>query len=687
MADNNEQEQKIVISVDKAAADSALKSIKALNTESTKLGTSLKQAGKDSTNYAQQLRSAIKEDNAATKSVNELGEALRKQAKGTKEAKQALDDYADSAKNAKGASEGGGLGGQVADIRGALGSAGISSPALEVAGGLSDAIQAFGTLNPIAITAAASIGVISLALGELGRQAQDQVNQINSIFEAKRAADQQVIDGLTTDQAVAEIDRLQQSIDKEKETLAEANSAYSQAVNRFGGFLASVIPQSAAIATQITTSEANIASAEATINEYNKAISDGELATNDLAEAEAGLAQTREADSQRAIAQAEAANQRIAALEQQRSDLITNRAIADSNADASSALERKFANEDEIAESINHYAALADIASDGAAKVEAIAQEIANLPTQEAKALADIASKGTKELNKLNGDYFASQIKATKDFSKESARIATDTAKAAQRIADKFADNLADAARDNDVVAFLELQRDGQKELKENAEDAKEAEKRRAQDFAEQQDEQRQAFQQRQAEILSNLAEERAQVTQTFAEKRAALELQKQQEIANTQQAIANANARYQAEEAREAQAADRNKQRAALRQAQEDAAFQRQLKAISDKTAAELAGIQRVISAANSMSSSSKQAKQTPIDYKSGKNYGYSGSGSSGSFGGNSGSKQSGNNTIVVNTTVGDVATASQVSNAINKSLEQFGGALLGGMAKAQGG
>lgn len=678
--DNDNIEKKIILSVDKAAADAGLRAIQNYDKGVNALGKSLKSVGKSAGDYADEVRLTIRANADAAQASVKWTKAIQEQDTEAKQTIGTLDKLKNKYAELKQSSSGG-LGGQVNDIRGSLSAVGVSSPALEVAGGLSDAIQAFGTLNPLAITAALSIGAVSLAFEVLGKSSQEQVRQINSIVEARRSVNQSVVSGLTSDEAEARIASLQDSIAREQDLLADLQSGYTEVVNQFGGFVGRLIGGD--LVTKIEESQASISGMTAEINQLNLELQGADIAANDTAQAEEELARTREIDAQKAIAQTEAANQRILALNEQRDSAIENRLIARSNAAQSSKLEGGFAEEDEKAELTKHLADLQSIRQSGFDKEKALAQDIADLPNQQAKDLALVTGKGTEQLNKLNNDYFQNQIKATKDFAKESGRINQEVAKNAKRIAEDLRDSLSDAARDNDVVAFLQAQRDGQKELRRNAEDAKDAEKQRQEDFLDQQAEQRQAFQQRQQEILRQVDEEKAKVLQSYAEKKAAIEQQIQQERVNTQQAIANAQARYQQEEQLENIQAQRNAERLKLRDAQENAAFQRQLSAIAAKTQAELAGLARIQAAASAMGSGmNKTAYGKPTSsYVS--PYANIPTASSGGFGGKIGSS-----TVVVNqyNTVGDVATSSQVTAALKQQAQAVFGAMQGGISSAQG-
>jgi hypothetical protein len=557
-----------------------------------------------------------------------------------------------------------------------------TSAAGGIVSGAGDAIGAFtgigaslGTVAVVALPVAAAIGGIALALNYLSVESQKNVQFINAQLEATRQINEAIATGLTTEDAQAQLEELQRLREQEAQFLAQQNAAYTEATERLGvltGAAQLFSAEEEALATSINTSRQSIQSYDAQIRQLETAIADGELAANDTRVAEAELARTREQESQRAIQLAEQNTQRLAQLESQRASLIENRAIQSANAEA--------------AESLAHFQNLADIAAQGQAKIESIQAEIAALPAEQAQELASIQAKETEQLSKLNSDYFANQIKAAKDFNKESERIAQATKKAVARLTEDIDDNLADAVRGNDVAAFLKIQRDGQKELRRSAEDADDAERQRVEDFIAAQETERAAFQQKQAEIYAGIEREKQQAIQGFNERRAALQQQIEQERANTQQALADAQTRYAQSEALEQQAAQRDAQRLALRQQQEDAAFQRQIGNINRQIAgvgqiesAYISSISRIQSAINSLRASGSSSSGKSSSYSKASTF--SPNGAAGSAGGKG-------VTVVLNqnNTVGDIATGAQVTAAIAKNTEQVIGMVTSAFSIAQG-
>lgn len=691
MADN--EEKKIIsVQLDEQAKNKAIKGLKDIQSAVKNVGSEAPKLGKGLADTAKQVNSLDSAQKDLNKSLATGEKHLQDQLRALANVESKAKSTGNALANVPSVGSGGSIGGQIADVRGALGSAGVSAPALELAGGIGDAVEAFGTLNPAMLATAGAAIAVSFATTELTKGLNEQAAAYTASINAQREFNQQVASGLTTDQAEtrkAELERLiadeQALLEEQQYTLA----AGSQAILSEYGLLALGVAQTVgpipAIREQIAASEGALADYRAELATINEGLSEGALVANDTAAAEAELAQTREVEAQRSIAAAEQAAQRIAQLEQQRTDLIDNQVRQESRANAFLALDRKNAAQDEKAEEIAHQNELKAIASAGKQKIASIQAEIANLPTELANDLAAAQAKGNQALSKLQSSYFAEQLKATNDFNKESSRIAEDTGKAIARLREDIRDSLNDAVRENDVVAFLKAQSEGQKQLKRDTEDASTEEKRRVEDFVIAQEEQRKAFEERQAEILNGIAEERAKIQQSFDERRRQLDAQRQQEQANTQAAIQAAQQRYQQSEALEDQALRRQQERNALteRFAAED--HQRQLNRISQ----EIAGIGQVESAyVSSISRVITLASQIGNASKASASSFYSKGASGGSYvspyqsGGFQKSGVSGN--TIINMTVGDVATGQMVLEAANQVKQQVYGTMINAMAGA---
>lgn len=691
MSSNNETKNRIIFETDEQAKNKLLRAYEQLSKAQKSLATETLKGGTAITRATKESQALAKSNQDLKDKAFQASKALQDELRNLSNLEAQAKDTGNALSNIQSPS----IGGTGADIRGAIGSiAGDSAGAgLELAAGVGDAVEAFGSLNPAVAASTIAIVALSAVMATFTREAEAQADRLNNLIDAQRSVGQAVAGGLTTEEANARIEELNRLREDEQARLTELQGAYDEAIGTFGAFggvVQQISAQEQALADQIATSRTNVQSYTAEINALSSELDNGGIAANDTAIAEAELAQTREQESQAAIQAAEQSAARIAQLEQQRADLINNRAIAEANANESEALERQFAREDEKAELQKHIDNLTDIRAEGARRIAAIDQSIADLPKQQAQAINEAQSKANQQLSKLQDDYHSEQIKATRDFAKEQGRISSDTAKAAKRLAEDIADSLADAVRDNDVIAFLKIQRDGQKDLKRNAEDAREEEKRRTEDFIEAQNAEREAYFAKQAEIQAALATERQTIANNFAQRQSELLTQRATELANTQQALANAKTRYEQEEALEAQQASRDAQRKALREQQEQEAFNRQLGNIAKRIQAEqsayasigssLLGMIAQVRAAAQAASASRVTPPGLSPAFSGGTYNnpYQQSGF--------GSKTSSANINIYNT-VGDVATGSQVSAALNANAQQIIGMFAGAISKAQGG
>lgn len=88
-------------------------------------------------------------------------------------------------------------------------------------------------------------------------------------------------------------------------------------------------------------------------------------------------------------------------------------------------------------------------------------------------------AKKNAVLDKLSSDYFASELKALGEFHDQEAKTDSKSAKDRLHLLEDASDDLFSAAANNDVVAFLNRQRQADKDLRRQKEDADDAEKDR----------------------------------------------------------------------------------------------------------------------------------------------------------------------------------------------------------------
>lgn len=109
----------------------------------------------------------------------------------------------------------------------------------------------------------------------------------------------------------------------------------------------------------------------------------------------------------------------------------------------------------------------------------------------------DAIDSFNQSVNDLNKDFMESELQATKDFYKEQKRLQEDFSVDYLRTLEDLNDNLLDAALDNDVKRFIQIQKQGEKDLRRSSEDFDTNLRRRTEDFTEERQQARDQFKQR----------------------------------------------------------------------------------------------------------------------------------------------------------------------------------------------
>lgn len=297
----------------------------------------------------------------------------------------------------------------------------------------------------------------------------------------------------------------------------------------------------------------------------------------ELAAQEAELTEKRKesvASTAQALTAFEQADDRL-------NNALASRAQSQADAAEFAALEATFAAQDQENQETEHRANLDAIASEGRAGIEELQAGFGKLAQERAKALEGIDTKGNTKLDKIRGDFFGKQIAKTQDFQRETEQIESDTAKKRAKLLADLNDSLSDAARDNNVIAFLEAQRDGNKKLAEDAVDAQDAESRRVEEFARNRERERAVFLEKEAETLAAIETEKAAVIASFAEKQVALADQILAERTAIEERIQAEEHRFAQQELREQVTADRAAARAEIQARHEQRDFDARIAAL----------------------------------------------------------------------------------------------------------
>lgn len=437
------------------------------------------------------------------------------------------------------------------------------------------AASLFAIAVPVALVAAA-VGSVIFVFKQFTAAAAEQTKVLATQLDAQRAVSEAIGEGLTSDEAQSRIEEIQRQRESEIGLLGNLENAYQSMENQLGplsGVVKVFSSQEQELADTIDEARANVAGLDAEMRQLESALANESFATNDAAIAEAELTDAR----QTAVEEADRLAATIGQFESKRADLIESNMIKEANALEIATLNQEFADEDQLAQEQEHQTNLLDIASEGQRKIEAISSELSALPAERLTELSEVESEGNKELSQVRQSFFEKSSTSLEKFQRDSARIETETAKKRIRLLEDVQDQLDDAARANDVIAFLRIQRESEKQIERGIIDEEAAEQQRIQRFIDGQQKERAAFEAKEADILLGIQEERQAVNESFSERREqlleTLALERKALDERTQSEIA----RFDSQEAREEQAAERSKRRADIIESQQDAAAQRQ--------------------------------------------------------------------------------------------------------------
>ena len=186
------------------------------------------------------------------------------------------------------------LSGALGEVSGAAGAITSVTTALTPALGATAAGFAgvAAVIGPIVAVAA----VLVLALKSIGDQAAEEAKTINSIVDAQRAIQQEIAEGLTSDEAAQKLNDLNEKRKAEAELLAKNQQIYTENIENQGaltGVLKATSGAEQALSDQIQKSKDLIEGYDTSTQALTQAMDDGTLAANDAAEAEKKLAEER----------------------------------------------------------------------------------------------------------------------------------------------------------------------------------------------------------------------------------------------------------------------------------------------------------------------------------------------------------------------------------------------------------
>lgn len=531
--------------------------------------------------------------------------------------------------------------------------------------GLSSGVSAFLT---VAAPTAVVLGAAALAVDKYNKEMEAQRKQLEIVVNSLIDTNRQIAEGLTQDEAQAEIERLTRLREADADSLAKLNEQYASIGDLLKGELQGTVfegldgvvgaalrvfdSREQQIVDSIKETESSIQSYDASIAALTLAQEDGALAANDAAVAEENLARERE----EATRQAEQAIARANQLQAQMDQIRTDAMISDANAAELEAAQTAIDNENARIREQEHRNALEKIAEDGRKRIEQIQAEMNGLGGKQSNDIAESIRKGNEKLADLEQEYQQSTIQKYEDFTDALKDAQDDASKTLRRLARDIKDTLTDATLENDVASFLKAQRDGEKRLKDTREDAHDQQKRMVDDFIKAQERERDAYMEKQKAIHEAIAQEKQQIIQAYQERRQALLDQIAIERQATQERLAQEAARHQQQLENEARRANQQAQLDAIRERHQQEAHNRRLQEIQQQRALELSKFHAVAAAINNIKIPTAGSSQMPI-FKSGET-----------------SSKGGNNIFAninnqVSNVIGDVASSKEVEAAMNEN------------------
>lgn len=506
-----------------------------------------------------------------------------------------------------------------------LGLGGLAGSMQNLIPGLGAGTASTIALAGAALALAAPIAAIVFAFGEYNKAAEAQRKVLSAVIDANRKVREDVAEGLTSDEAEARLEELKSLREGEVTEMERLQGAYKSMEEQLGvlsGAVKVFDGREEELFNRIEDGKSTVAGYDAEIKSLEARMADGSLTANDAAISEEELADARksalaaiDAQIKQAESRSSQALQRANSISEQINNAQEQRAQSAADKERELALESKFAAEDQLKQEQEYRDNLADISASGRDRILKLESGFADLANDRAEALADVDSKGNKKLADLRNDYFKSQRKAVADFNKESEKLQGDSAKRIQKIAKDLQSSLDDAARDNNVIAFLETQRRAQEQISEEQQNASDSEAERLQAFKDRQAEEIAAFQEKQATIYAGIQEEKQKVIESYNEKRIALAQQIEEEKVAIQQRIEAERQRYAEQEAREAEQVARQAERDALREELEREAFERRQKELEEQRRKELDAYNEEQRNIETLANLKRQTSQLEID------------------------------------------------------------------------
>lgn len=563
MADKRTQEIILKYSVDERTISDANSRLAALLDNFDNIVTAAKQTDLSAANAGSGLQSMANDTEKLTFTVRESETAVRRQAAALMESAEAARNYG-SAASAAGSSIG--ARDTALDVSRLLG--GSNLPGLSQAGdvigsgvAIADAVEGLGRLKPalrgIAEQAAAGIssftglevGVGAVAAGagllvvglaavmvaiEAWKVANEQaVQAIENWIAGAERADAFLRGQPTTDQAADQLADWNAEIQDNQARIDLLKTSYGQLTTNMGVFTHVVdLLDMGGVQTMRTEWERLEEENQAlniSIGEVINAQGQGKIAATDLAAKEAELAELR----------ASIAVQQIDALIKKEQEAARERyqqGIEDLN------MRRKYADFERSLREVGDVSGkVSDLKTASANRIAGMNEAFSDFLAKAEQRIADVNADLGKRKGELERDYMQQSLKDTESYLKQEQRAREDYQRDRVRAIQDMYDSMLSAEESNDVIAFIQAQRAGEKRIKQLDEDASVEAKRRSEEFVILQKERREQLKKQLADIQTAANERIAAIRREVNERRTLLARQIAEERAALTQRINDA--------------------------------------------------------------------------------------------------------------------------------------------------
>lgn len=342
-------------------------------------------------------------------------------------------------------------------ISGLSGAGGLTGALSGLVGGAGTAALALGI-------GAAAIGGVVVAMNALSKESEKQAKLLASTVEATREVNQQIVAGLTSEDAQQRLDELLALREKEKGIYDELKAGQDELNDKFGvtrdvvGLVNKQIPQ---LNEEIKNSEELMQSYDSEIEALNEALANGALDSNDAKAAEEELATARDDGGVAALQAAQ--KEQEATRERERQAQEAQRAQEEAAREQQRAIEeRQRAAEQAAQRAAQAHTTYANAIDDAGRAARQAAQDtktklvdsLRDLSTGYQRQLMDDALKQRESLFDLQQDQFSEEQKAYRD----QARAVRDIIKNASR-------SQKDLLAERDFLALDQLAKQTEREL------------------------------------------------------------------------------------------------------------------------------------------------------------------------------------------------------------------------------